>query len=154
MFPTFFLGVEYSVKMTVRLVGGTSDLHSLCVKGDLKTMNESWTKYAHQLEVLKVGKTPLHEAAIKGHTSIIDFLLSKGAQPDTLSAIGETALYYAAEGKHTECEMILIDHKASVDAGMITPLGTQDKEFLTLLTSSCGKGKLCVTTYPCTAYSG
>ena len=120
--------------MAVRLVSITTDLHSLCIKGDLKTINESWTKYSDQLENCKSGFTPLHEAARKGHTGIVEFLISKGARVNALSKKKETALYYAAGGKHTECEIVLIDNKANVRIGEITPLGSEDGEFIKMLT--------------------
>ena len=120
--------------MASRLVISLTDLHSLCIKGDLKTMNESWSKYSDQLESRKSGFTPLQEAARKGYWHIVDFLISKGSEVDALSGKKETALYYAAEAKHTECEMLLLHSKADVMMGEITPLGTEDRAFLAFLT--------------------
>ncbi len=121
--------------MAARLVSITTDLHSLCTKGDFKTINESWTKYSDQLEYIKLGFTPLQEAARIGNTSIVEFLISKGAKVNALSKKRETALFYAAEEKHTECEIMLLDNKADVNIGIITPLGSKDGRFLKLLTS-------------------
>ena len=120
--------------MAVRLVSiQPSDLHNLCTKGDLRTINESWTKHSDQLESRKSGFTPLHEAARNGHTSVIEFLISKGANVNCLSYEDETALFYAAKGKHTECEILLLDNKADIQIGKVTPLGTEDCDFLKFL---------------------
>lgn len=139
---TYYLNVELSLQFNILLIGQmasrlgiTADLNSLTIKGDLKTIEDSWSKYSEQIESHKSGYTPLHEAARRGHSHIVDYLLKKGANVNALSVKQETALFYAAEGGHTDCEMLLLAHNADVHAGKLSPLSTTDAEFLDYLTS-------------------
>ena len=141
--------VHIAAAKFVALGAGPYDLHPLCAKGDLKSIQEFWNRFSDQIKLLSGGYTPLQEAARKGHSSVVDFLLSKGAKVNALSSNGETALYLAAEGCHTDCEVLLMAHGASIHHGVLgkKAKNSRDKILLNILN---GKNGMYLWIYVCT----
>ena len=142
--------VHIAAAKFVALGAGPYDLHPLCAKGDLKSIQEFWNRFSDQIKLLSGGYTPLQEAARKGHCGVVDFLLSKGAKVNALSSNGETALYLAAEGCHTDCEVLLMVHGASIHHGVPgkKAKNSRDKILLNILNGKNGMYLwICVCTY-------
>ena len=125
---------------SIRLGVGHFDLRPLCVKGDLKNIIEYWNRFNDQIEWTQgsEGTTPLHEATNKGHGEVVQFLLSKGAKIDAVSSKGKTALFIAGEACNSDCEVLLVNKKASLfythNSVAVSCFDTADGQFLKFIT--------------------
>jgi ankyrin repeat protein len=59
---------------------------------------------------------PLTEAVISNEVETVRTLLSSGVDVDQQDKIGYTALHYAAQNYLLDIALVLLEHKASVDA--------------------------------------
>ncbi|KAK7865952.1 hypothetical protein R5R35_005017 [Gryllus longicercus] len=92
---------------------GETKLHTACVKGDTKKVEEFLSAGADPCTKDNAGWTPLHEAVSKGFTEIVKLLLGAGALVNVPGYYNNTPLHDAALNNHLEAARLLIEYGAN-----------------------------------------
>ena len=104
------------VDANARESDGTTSLHWAAHNGDLELVKRLIKAGANVKAVNDYGVTPMSEAAERGDAAILEQLLKAGADVESPNPQGQTALMTVARTNHVDAALVLLKHRANVNA--------------------------------------
>jgi ankyrin repeat protein len=111
-----FAQIDQRADVNERASDGTTALHWAAHNGDAELVARLLEAGANAKVSNDYGVTPMAEAAERGDAGILQRLLKAGADVESPNAEGQTALMTVARTNHVDAALVLLKHKANVNA--------------------------------------
>ena len=110
------LAASPDADVNARESDGTTALHWAAHNGDAELVKRLIRDGANVRAVNDYGVTPMSEAAERGDAVILEQLLKAGADVESPNPQGQTALMTVARTNHVDAALVLLKHRANVNA--------------------------------------